>query len=70
MYLFFYNFNVQDIPFELGKLKKNYMKGKKIKLKRARSPLLEDANYDLERNELRNILNSMSFKFALFSHKL
>ena len=46
------------------------MKGKKIKLKCARSPLLEDANYDLERNELRNILNSMSFKFALFSHKL
>ena len=40
------------------------MKGKKIKLKRARSPLLEDANYDLERNELRNILNSMSIKFA------
>ena len=40
------------------------MKGKKIKLMRARSPLLEDANYDLERNESRNILNSMSFKFA------
>ena len=64
MYLFFHNLSVQDIPFELGKLKKNYMKGKEIKLKCARSPLLEDANYDLERNESRNILNSMSFKFA------
>ena len=27
-------------------------------------PLLEDANYDLEKNELSNILNSMSFKFV------
>ena len=45
------------------------MEGKKKKKKRARILYLDDANYDLESNDSRNVLSRCRFKIAQFFQK-
>ena len=58
-YFFLYNFGVEFIPFKLRKWKKNIRMGKKHKT-------LEDANYDLERNDSWNVWSPCRFNLRDF----
>ena len=59
-----HNSGIKFIPFQLGDFKKRSSKGNKDKARQ--SPLLQDANYDLERNNSRNILSRCHLNFRDF----
>ena len=62
-----HNFGEQIIPSKLEKLKKNIEGKKRYIEKRVRSMLLEDANYDFESNDSRNVLSRCCLKVQDFS---
>ena len=68
LYFLLHNFGEQIIPFKLGKLKNNYLKGKKDEAKSVHEAhyLLEDLNYNLERNYSRNILSRRRLNLGNF----
>ena len=55
LYSLLHNFDVQFIPFKLGIFKIILRREIKIKLKACTNPLFEEANYDLKRNNSRNV---------------
>ena len=63
-YFLLHNFGVQITPFKLRKLTKNYLKGKKIKLKACTKPVTRLCKLWPWKERVEKRFESMSFKFA------
>ena len=59
LYFLLHKIVVQIIAFQVKKIKKKIVRKekKKISLKECTQPFLQDANYDLENNDSRNVLS-------------
>ena len=60
------NFAVKIVPFRLDKLQKNSPKVKEDMAKSMQKAWLNNANYDRESNNLRNVLSQSIIKLAWF----
>ena len=71
LYILLQKFDVQIVLFELDNLKKKFIvEKKKIQLNVCTKLLLEDANYDLENNDPRNVLIRCCLDLFEFFHKI